>query len=114
MSTAFVRFLMFFFIGVTATVAWESHGGAVKERIASWSPRLASLVPPAARPDDSPDHIVALSRDLAVVQQSVDKLATDLTKLRVPQQGAVRKPGSQTPATARAEPLILVRSARTR
>src|SRR5215831_14361035 len=105
---AFVRFLMIFFVGVTATLAWQSYGGATREAIARWSPRLAWLVPPAA--PAPPDQIVAISRDLAVVRQSVDKLAADFTKLQVPQQGAdrtsasppsaaavpARKPGSQT------------------
>ena len=102
---SFVRFMMFFFIGVTATVAWQSYGGPARETIASWSPRLAWLAAPTG-----PDQIVAISRDLAVVRQSVDKLAADITKLQAPQQGTdrtsasppsagvvpARKPGPQT------------------
>jgi hypothetical protein len=118
---AFIRFLMIFFIGVTATLAWQSYGGTARETIASWSPRLAWLAPPAAPVSTSPDQIVAISRDLAVVRQGVDKLAADITKLQAPQQGArdrtsaspsspavvpVRKPGPQTPPAARAAPPV--------
>jgi hypothetical protein len=88
---AFVRFLMIFFIGVAATLAWQSYGGAARGAIASWSPHLAWLAPPTAPAGASPDQIVAISRDLAVVRQSVDKLATDVTKLQAPQQGALAR-----------------------
>src|SRR5262245_19275665 len=77
---AFVRFLMIFFIGVTATLIWQSYGGVARETMASWSPRLAWLAPPAVPTGVSPDQIAAISRDLAVVRQSVDKLAADVTK----------------------------------
>jgi hypothetical protein len=33
---AFVRFLMIFFIGVVATLAWQSYGRAAREVIARW------------------------------------------------------------------------------
>lgn len=85
----FVRFLMFLFIGVMATLAWQSYGGAAREAIASWSPHLAWLAPPA-------DQVVAISRDLTVVRQSVDKLAADLSKLQASQQVPVRRPSPQT------------------
>src|SRR5215467_14526638 len=73
---AFVRFLMIFFIGVTATLAWQSYGGATREAIARWSPRLAWLAPPAT--PTVLDQVVAISRNLAMVRQSVDKLAADI------------------------------------
>jgi hypothetical protein len=105
---SFVRFMMIFFIGVTATVAWQSHGGPARETIASWSPRLAWLAPPAATPPL--DQIAAITRELATVRQSVDKLAADIARRQAPQQGTdrtsssppsaavvpARKPGSQT------------------
>jgi hypothetical protein len=88
---------MYFFIGVAATLAWQSYGGPARETIASWSPsRLAWLAPPAA--PAGPDQIVAISRDLAMVRQSVDKLAADITKLQAPQQGTERTSASAPPA----------------
>ena len=116
---AFVRFLIFFFIGVTATLAWQSYGGAARETIASWSPHFAWVAPPATPAGASTEQIAAISRDLAVVRQSVDKLAADVTKLQAPQQGVldrtsvsppspavvpVRKPVPQTPSAARVAP----------
>jgi hypothetical protein len=84
---AFARFLVIFFIGVVATLSWQSYGGAAREAIASWSPRLGWLAPPAAPASPSPDQLVSISRGLAVVRQSVDKLAADLNKLQAAQQG---------------------------
>ncbi len=94
---AFARFLMIFFIGVTATLAWQAYGGAARGAIASWSPHLAWLVPPAAPAGAYPDQIVAISRDLAMVRQSVDKLAADVTKLQAPQQGALDRTSASPP-----------------
>jgi hypothetical protein len=105
---SFVRFLVFVTIGVTGTLAWQSYVGPARETIATWSPRFAWLAPPAA--PTGADQIVAISRDLAVVRQGVDKLAADITKLQAPQQGTdrtsasppsaavgpVRKPSAQT------------------
>jgi hypothetical protein len=100
----FVRFLVIFVIGFAAGIAWQSYGGAARGAIASWSPRLAWLAPPAETSSAFPDQIVALSRDLTVVRQGVDKLAADVSKLQTLQQGdrdrtsapqpSVRKPGA--------------------
>jgi hypothetical protein len=40
---AFARFLVIFFIGVAATLAWQSYGATAREVMASWSPHLAWL-----------------------------------------------------------------------
>jgi hypothetical protein len=83
--------LIAFSIGVAATLAWQSHGDPVRGMIANVSPRLAWLAPqaapvadaaPAASASASPDQLTAISRSLAAVRQSVDKLAADLTKLQ--------------------------------
>ena len=97
---AFARFLMIFFIGVAATLAWQSYGGAAREMIASWSPRLGWLAPPAALADASPDQLASISRGLAVVRQSVDKLAADVTKLQATQQGALERTSAPPPSPA--------------
>ncbi|MBO0754081.1 MAG: hypothetical protein J2P53_18315 [Bradyrhizobiaceae bacterium] len=85
------RFMVFFLVGVTATLAWQTYGGRARERIAGWSPRLAWLVPP---PPPGADQI---SRDLAAVRQTVDKLAADINRLPAPQPSAAasaRKPAA--------------------
>src|SRR5712671_5690223 len=97
---AFVRFLMIFFVGVAATLAWQSYGGAAREAIASWSPRLGWLAPSAAPASASPDQLVAISRGLAVVRQNVDKLAADITKLEAAQQGALDRTSAPPPSPA--------------
>jgi hypothetical protein len=116
---AFVRFLVIFFIGVAATLAWQSYGATAREVMASWSPRLGWLAPPSAPGGASPEQLVAMSRGLAVMRQDVDKLAADITKLQAIQQGTldrnsasppspavapVRKPVSQPPPPLRAPP----------
>lgn len=74
------RYLIIFFIGVVATLAWQSYGGTAREAIASWSPHLAWLAPAPA--GTSPERFKATSLALAAVRQSVDKLATEVSKLQ--------------------------------
>src|SRR5262249_33865848 len=57
---AFIRFMMIFFVGVTATLTWQSYGAATRAAIARWSPRFAWLAPPPA--PTAPDQIIAISR----------------------------------------------------
>jgi hypothetical protein len=116
---AFVRFLTIFFIGVGATLAWQSYGDTAREMMASWSPHLGWLAQPPVPAAASPEQLVAMSRGLAAMRQDVDKLAADITKLQAIQQGTVertsasppspaavpvRKPVQQPPAPARAPP----------
>ncbi len=84
-------FLIAISIGVAATLAWQSYGNTVRGMIANLSPRLAWLAPQAAPVADaapalsasaSPDQVAAISRSLAAVRQSVDKLAADITRLQ--------------------------------
>jgi hypothetical protein len=98
---AFARFLTIFFIGVAATLIWQSYGGAAREAIASWSPHLGWLAPPTAPAGASPDQLAAVSRGLAVVRQSIDKLAADITKLEATQQDAIDRTPTPSPSPAR-------------
>jgi hypothetical protein len=79
---AFVRFMMIFFIGVAAAVAWQSYGAAAREVIASWSPHLAWLAPAAAPAGTSAERLKATSLALAAARQSFDKLTTEISKLQ--------------------------------
>jgi hypothetical protein len=97
---AFVRFLVIFFIGVGATLAWQSYGGAARERMASWSPHLGFVAPPPAPASTSPEHLVAMARGLAVMRQDVDKLAADITKLQSIQQGTLDRTSASPPLPA--------------
>ena len=94
------RVLIIFYIGVFATLAWQSYGGTAREAIASWSPRFAWLAPPAVPAGASPDQIAAVSRDLAVVRQSVDELAANISRLQTLQQGALGRTSASAPSPA--------------
>jgi hypothetical protein len=97
---AFVRFLVVFFIGVAATLAWQSYGATAREVMASWSPHLSFLAPPPAPASTSTEQLVAMSRGLAVMRQDVDRLAANITKLQAIQQGAVDKTAATPPSPA--------------
>src|SRR5260370_10055100 len=63
---AFARYLIAFFIGVTATVGWQTYGDAAREMIA-----------PAASSADQ-QRFDALGLDLDEVRQSIDRVATSI------------------------------------
>ena len=60
---AFARYLITFFIGVAATLGWQSHREAPKEEM-----------------------IAAAPASLDSVRQSVDKLAVEITKVQAAEQ----------------------------
>jgi hypothetical protein len=111
---SFIRFMIFFFIGVATTLAWQSYGNAARRMAARWTPGLGWLAPPAAPAASSahgsyeagpaagasPDQLAAISRSLAAVRQSVDKLTADVTKLQAAKQDPVAARTSGTPAAA--------------
>jgi len=116
----FVRFLMIFFIGVVATLAWQSYGRAARGVIASWlAPGPAAQAAPIPFADASSDDLLAMSRSLAALRDGVDKLAADITKLQATKQGSpdaasahlpssaevpAQKPVPQSPTPSRAPP----------
>jgi hypothetical protein len=113
---ALAGFLTAFCIGIAATLAWQTHGNKVRGMIANSSPQLAWLAAPAAPIAEAapaasasapPDQLAAISRSLAAVRQSVDKLAADLTRLQATKPDAVspdirvsRTSPSSTPAAS--------------
>jgi hypothetical protein len=64
-----------------AGVAWQSYSGAMRTTVASWSPYLGWLAPPAA--SASYDRVRA---DLVAARQSLEKLGNDISRLEA--QGA--------------------------
>ncbi len=87
-------FLGTFFVGVAATLAWQSYGDAAKEMIANSYPQLGWLAPrpaptaqsaadvialaaPAVSPPDQ-QQLNAVSLDLDAVRQSVDRITTSI------------------------------------
>jgi hypothetical protein len=103
---AFVRFMVFFFVGVGTTLAWQAYGNTARRMAANWSPWLGWVAPPAATAAPvapgsyaagtaaSPDQLAAISHSLAVVRQSVERLSADITRLQAAKQDpAVRTSG---------------------
>jgi hypothetical protein len=98
---AFIRFLMIFFIGVVATLAWQSYGRAARKAIASWlAPDPVAQAASTAFADASSDDLLAMSRSLAALRDGVDKLAADVTKLQATKQGAPDVASAHPPTSA--------------
>jgi acyl transferase domain-containing protein len=82
------RFLVIFFMGVAATLAWQSYGDAIREMIAHSHPQLIWLAPqttavaqaapetaattPLTSSADYQEQLKATSDDLAAVRQTMD------------------------------------------
>src|SRR5262245_35867984 len=98
---AFTRFLIIFFIGVVATLAWQSYGRAARETIASWlAPGPVAQAAPTPFADASSDDLLAMSRRLAALRDGVDKLTADITKLQVTKQGTPEGTSAPPPSPA--------------
>ncbi len=67
---AFIRYVIAFFIGVTATLAWQFHGGVAREM----------NVPASSTNDQQGNAPIdnGLSVDLDLMRQSIDRLAADM------------------------------------
>jgi hypothetical protein len=84
------RLLILFFIGVGATLGWQSYGNAARAMIANSSTKLSWLGPPAPAVQTasnevpvpaataSSDDLQQLAASLASVRQSIDQLAIQL------------------------------------
>jgi hypothetical protein len=117
-----VRFLIIFYLGVAATLAWQTYGDATREMIASSYPQLGWLAPQAAPAETAPEMISpnapvntsdspelkSILVNVAAVRQSVDQLAaqflasqqqmaSDIAKLRAADQDIFDKINSALP-----------------
>jgi hypothetical protein len=81
LSFPYARVVMIFVVGFAAGIVWQSYGSAARTTVASWSPLLGWLAPPAA--SASYERIRA---DFAAARQSLDKLGSDISRLEA--QGA--------------------------
>jgi hypothetical protein len=117
-----MRLLITFCVGVFATLAWQSYGDMVRERIANSYPQLSWLAPEAAvaqtapttiaPPITSPDQqeLKAMSFELAALRQRVDQIAAgqdriarDITvKLQAAEQDILDKISAPPPQAAAA------------
>jgi hypothetical protein len=129
-SRGLARFLIIFWMGVGATLVWQSHGDAAREMIANSSQQLRWLAPqtvaqtapdmvaPTAPATPSPDmqQLKAMSLGLAALRQSVEQLAaaqqqlTDaIAKLQATEQEILDK--VSTPPRPAAAPVPARKSA---
>jgi hypothetical protein len=94
-SFAFLRVLVIFLVGFAAGVAWQSYGGEIRKAIAGWSPHLAWVAPaPSSVPASSggsAERLKATSVALTTARQSLDKLATEISKLQPQDAEAPRR-----------------------
>jgi hypothetical protein len=70
----FARYLIAFFIGVVATLAWQSYRGGARE-----------------------ENFAAASVDLDSLRQSVDKLAAEIAKVRAAEQDILERISAPSP-----------------
>ena len=91
-SFAVARVLLIFFIGFAAGLAWQSHGGAARQAIAGWSPRLGWLAPATTAAGASAERLKAMSLALAAARQDLDKLAAEIRRVQA-QSTPERRPG---------------------
>jgi hypothetical protein len=75
----FARYLIAFFIGVVATLAWQSYRGGTKE-----------------------EAVAATQAALDSVRQSVDRLAAEITKIKAVEQTILERISASSPQPAAA------------
>jgi len=76
---AFTRYLIAFFIGVVATVAWQSSRGGAKE-----------------------EAVAATQAALDSVRQSIDRLVAEITKMRAVEQDVLERISAPPPQSVAA------------
>jgi hypothetical protein len=77
---ALTRFFVAVLIGVGATLAWQSYGGAARETMVAQSPALAWLLPVSETQSpvsalDPAQQLVPLASNLEVIRRNVEQLA---------------------------------------
>jgi hypothetical protein len=65
------HFLIVFFLGAVATLAWQSYGRAAREMVAGSFPQLRWLAPQTAVAETAPDRLDQITR-------SIDRIAGDV------------------------------------
>jgi hypothetical protein len=95
-SRSFAGFLVAACVGVAATLAWQSYGGAARQMIANSAPQLSWLLlsPPAMNPPSD--------REIAVEQESPPALQASEPQAASAQAGAVASTVPETTAATAA------------
>jgi hypothetical protein len=90
-SRAIARFLVTFYIGVIATLAWQSYSDAARRFIAGLSPHLGWLAPRTPGSQSSPDPIDEITRNVdRIVATSQGQMARSVDQLATSQEQITR------------------------
>jgi hypothetical protein len=90
-SRTVARFLITFYIGIVATLAWQSYSEAARQFIAGLSPRLAWLAPPTASSQAILDPVDEITRNVdRIVAASQEQMTRSVDQLAVGQEEITR------------------------
>jgi hypothetical protein len=91
-SRPLARFLITFYIGVAATLAWQSYSGAARQVIASLSPQLGWLAPRAAAAQAVPDKTEQITQSVdEIVSASQEHITHSVDQLAAGQEQMTRE-----------------------
>jgi hypothetical protein len=91
-SRRIVRSVITFYIGVAATVAWQSYGDEARQIIARLSPQLSWLAPQADVAPAVPDANEEITRSVdRIVAASQEQIARSVAQLAADQEQMARE-----------------------
>jgi methyl-accepting chemotaxis protein len=90
-ARAVARFLIAFYIGVVATLAWQSYGDAARQRMAALLPQLEWLAPQTADSQAVVSTVDEITRSIdRVVAASQEQMAHSVDQLAASQKQITR------------------------
>jgi hypothetical protein len=91
-SRALARFLITFYIGVAATLAWQTYSDAARQTIAGLSPQLGWLAPGPAATPTVPNTIEQITRNVdRIVAASQEQITRGIDHLAGGQEEITRE-----------------------
>jgi len=91
-SRPLVRFLITFYVGVAATLAWQSYSDAARQIIAGLSPQLGWLAPQAVVTQAAPDTVEQITRNVdRIVTASQEQITRNVDQLAADQEQTARE-----------------------
>jgi hypothetical protein len=91
-SRPLARFLITFYVGVAATLAWQSYSDAARQIIARLSPQLGWLAPQAADAQTVPDTVGEITQNVdRIVATSQEQIAHSVDRLAAGQEQMARE-----------------------
>ena len=91
-SRPLAHFLITFYIGVAATLAWQSYSGVARQVVANLSPQLGWLAPQTAAADPVPDRIEQIAHSVdQIVTAGQEQITRSVDQLAVGQEQMTRE-----------------------